>query len=114
MITGIQTIFERILKMVKHIVMFRFMENAEGRTKAENVEIAKNMLVKLQGVVPTLVSSKISVNNGTNPTNYDLVLEADYNSYEDLAEYIVHPAHKAVGEFMKKVRLDRACVDYEY
>jgi hypothetical protein len=90
------------------------MEKAEGRTKAENLEIAKNMLIKLQGVVPTLISSTVNINTGTNPTNYDLVLEADYNSYEDLQKYIVHPAHKAVGEFMKKVRLDRACVDYEY
>lgn len=100
--------------MVKHIVMFRFLEQAEGRSKSENVQIAKNMLEKLQGVVPTLKASKVSVNSGSNPTNYDLVLEADYDSYADLAEYIVHPAHKAVGEFMKKVRLDRACVDYEY
>lgn len=90
------------------------MEKAEGRTKAENLEIAKNMLIKLQGVVPTLISSTVNINTGTNTTNYDLVLEADYNSYEDLQKYIVHPAHKAVGEFMKKVRLDRACVDYEY
>ena len=30
--------------MVKHIVMFKFFENAEGRTKKENVEIAANML----------------------------------------------------------------------
>ena len=100
--------------MVKHIVMFRFMEQADGRSKAENIQIAKNMLEKLQGVVPTLKSSEVQVNDGSNPTNYDLILIADYDNYSDLAEYIVHPAHKAVGEFMKKVRLDRACVDYEY
>lgn len=103
-----------LIKMVKHIVMFRFAENAEGRTKAENLEIAKQMLEKLQGVVPTLKASNVNINGGSNPSNYDLVLEADYDSYEALSEYIVHPAHKAVGEFMKKVRIDRACVDYEY
>ena len=47
-------------------------------------------------------------------TNYDLVLIADYNSWEDLHDYIVHPLHKAVGEFMKDVRESRSCVDYEY
>lgn len=100
--------------MIKHIVMFRFMEEAEKRTKAENLTIAKDMLDKLVGVVPTLLSSSVNINTGTNPTNFDLVLESDFETYDALSEYIVHPAHKAVGEFMKKVRIDRACVDYEY
>ena len=30
--------------MIRHIVMFKFLENAEGRTKKENLEIAANML----------------------------------------------------------------------
>lgn len=100
--------------MVKHIVMFRFMEQADGRSKADNLQIAKSMLEKLQGVVPTLKSSHVYLNDGTNKTNYDLVLISEYDSYEALDEYIVHPAHKAVGEFIKKVRLDRACVDYQF
>ena len=99
--------------MVKHIVMFKFMEEAEGRTKAENVNIAKDMLEALQGTVPTLKSSEVKINTGS-ADNHDLILIADYDSYEDLQAYIIHPAHKAVGEFMKKVRLSRACVDYEY
>ncbi len=101
--------------MVKHIVMFKFLPEAMGRTKKENVEIAKNMLENLQGKIPTLVSSSVQTNSeAANPDNYDLVLISDYNSWEDLNEYIVHPLHKAVGEFMKDVRESRACVDYEY
>ena len=99
--------------MVRHIVMFRFAENADGKPKKENLIIAKDMLDKLLGVVPTLKASKVSINTGAAPTNFDLVLESDFDSLESLDEYIVHPAHKAVGEFIKKVRIDRACVDYE-
>lgn len=101
--------------MVKHIVMFKFLESAEGRTKKENVEIAANMLLDLQGRIPTLVSSEVKINSEcADNTNYDLVLVAEYNNWEDLNEYIVHPLHKAVGQFMKGVRESRACVDYEY
>lgn len=101
--------------MVKHIVMFKFLPEAMGRTKKENLEIAKNMLEDLQGKVPTLLSSVVEINSeNANPDNYDLVLVADCNSWEDLNAYIVHPLHKAVGEFMKDVRESRACVDYEY
>ncbi len=100
--------------MIKHIVMFRFMENAEGKTKAENVLTAKSMLEKLNGVVPSLKSSEIHLDVGSKSTNYDLVLISEFDDEDGLEQYIVHPAHKAVGEFMKKVRLDRACVDYTF
>ena len=100
--------------MIKHVVMFRFAENAEGNTKTENLSIAKNMLEKLVGVVPTLISAEVSIDKCVSPTNYDLILETTFKTMEGLNDYIVHPAHKAVGEFIKKVYLDRACVDYEF
>lgn len=101
--------------MVKHIVMFKFLESAEGRTKQENAEIAANMLRGLQGKIDTLVSSEVKTNSEqADGSNYDLVLIAEYNDWDGLNEYIVHPLHKAVGDFMKNVRESRACVDYEY
>jgi len=101
--------------IIRHIVMFRFHEEADGRTKAENLAIAKKMLEDLQGVVPTLISSQVSLaHEEQNPANYDLVLVAEYESMEALEAYRVHPAHQEVGRFMAKVRDLRACIDFEY
>ena len=101
--------------MVKHIVMFKFLEEAEGRTRKENATIAMNMLNELQGKIPELVASTARLNEDcADKTNYDLVLVSDFNSWEDLQNYIVHPQHKAVGEFLRGVRESRSCVDYEY
>ena len=95
--------------------MFKFLEEAEGRSKKENVLIAADMLINLQGKIPTLISSEVRIDDTDGATgNYDLVLVADYNDWQGLNDYIVHPLHKAVGEFMKGVRESRACVDYEY
>ena len=49
--------------MIRHIVMFQFKDEAEGRTKIENVLIAKEMLENLQGVVPTLKISYVKTNH---------------------------------------------------
>ena len=101
--------------MLKHIVMFKFLESAQGRSKRENAEIAANMLRDLQGKVPTLINSWVNLNDtSADPTNYDLVLITEFNDWQGLKDYIVHPLHKAVGEFMKDVRESRACVDYEF
>lgn len=100
--------------MIRHIVMFKFKDEADGRTKAENLAIAKQKLEALQGVVPTLISSQVSLGaEGSNPTNYDIVLVAEYADMDALNAYVVHPEHKKVGEFMAKVRESRACVDFE-
>lgn len=100
--------------MIRHIVMFKFKEEAEGRTKAENIAITKAMLEALPAKIDLIRASSVTVNSpDADQSNYDLCLISDFDSFEDLAAYIVHPDHKAVGAFMRPVRLDRACVDFE-
>lgn len=100
--------------MIRHVVMFKFKEEAEGRPKAENVRLTADMLNALQGVVPTLKASSVYTGSPlADGSNFDLLLVSDFDSFEDLNAYIVHPRHKAVGEFMKPLRESRACVDYE-
>ncbi|MGM9646896.1 MAG: Dabb family protein [Eubacteriales bacterium] len=100
--------------MIRHVVMFKFKEEAEGRTKAENLAITKQMLEALPAKINRIRASAVHLNSpDADQTNYDLCLICDFDTWEDLAAYIVHPDHKAVGVFMRPVRLDRACVDYE-
>lgn len=100
--------------MIRHIVMFQFKEEAEGRTKAENITITKEMLDALPGKIPQIISSETHTNDkNADNTNYDLLLISDFASFEDLNTYIVHPDHKEVGAFMRPVRLSRSCIDYE-
>lgn len=100
--------------MIRHIVMFKFLDKAEGRSKQENLDITRDMLEKLQGVVPTLRASEVHYNHkDAAESNYDLILISDFDDLEGLNEYIVHPDHKAVGQFMKNVRESRTCVDFE-
>ncbi len=100
--------------MIRHIVMFKFKEEAEGKTKTENVLATKAMLDALPAKIPQILASEVRVGcEGANPENCDLVLISDFESLESLAEYIVHPDHKAVGAFMRPLRESRACVDFE-
>lgn len=100
--------------MIRHIVMFQFKEEAEGRSKQENVQITKDMLDALPGKIPWIRSSQTAINASyADSTNYDLLLISDFDSFEDLQNYIVHPDHKAVGAFMRPVRINRTCIDIE-
>lgn len=48
--------------MLKHIVMWRLADSAEGRTKAENARWMKEHLEALVGVVPQLLSAEVGIN----------------------------------------------------
>ena len=100
--------------MIRHIVMFQFKDEAEGRSKQENIQITKNMLDALPEKISWIRSSQTAINSSNaDPNNHDLLLISDFDSFEDLQKYIVHPDHKAVGAFMRPVRLNRTCIDIE-
>ncbi len=100
--------------MIRHVVMFKFKDEAEGRSKEENLALTKAMLEKLPAVIPQIRFQQVALNStAADQTNYDLCLICDFDSFDDLHTYIVHPDHKAVGAFMRPLRTDRACVDFE-
>ena len=100
--------------MIRHVVMFKFKEEAEGRSKTENLALTKAMLDILPEKIPFIRSSSVMLNSPeADQSNYDLCLVSDFDSFEDLTAYIVHPDHQAVGTFMRPLRLERACVDFE-
>lgn len=100
--------------MIRHVVMFKFLPEADGHTAKENAERTAAMLNNLQGKIPTLKASQVYLGaDGADSTNCDLILISDFDSLEALQEYIVHPLHKEVGVFMRPLRESRSCVDFE-
>lgn len=100
--------------MIRHIVMFKFLPEADGRSKAENVKMTKDMLDALPQKIALIRSSQTFIGAAAAADgNCDLLLISDFDSLADLNEYIVHPDHKAVGAFMRPLRESRSCIDIE-
>jgi hypothetical protein len=96
--------------MVKHIVMWKLLDFAEGNTKEENIKIIREKLEGLKSIIPEI--SFLEVGTNFNPSGYDAVLNSEFNSPEELETYQNHPSHKEVSAFIAKVRIDRVVVDY--
>jgi len=100
--------------MIKHIVMWKLEDFADGRTKNENAKIIKEKLEALVGVIPEIVELEVGIDIlGTNQS-YDVVLVSEFKNLQELDTYAKHPEHVKVGEFVGKVRKDRVAVDYEF
>ncbi len=100
--------------MIKHIVLFKLADNAEGKNKQENATIIKKQLEDLKNVIPEIKNIKVDINHeNADQDNYDIILDTEFDSFDDLAIYANHPDHLKVGEYVKKVRISRAAIDYE-
>ena len=100
--------------MLKHVVMWKLKESAEGRNKAENALIVKEMLDLLPYKIKEVKNLEVGINILNTPPSYDLILIVDFSNLLDLQTYQAHPEHVKVADHILKVRETRAVVDYEY
>ncbi len=98
--------------MLKHIVMWKFKEDALGRTKMKNIEDAKRMIGNLKGEIESIIDLELGLNCEGLTGNYDLVLYSTFKDEEGLEYYQKHYKHLPIIDYMKDVTCDRACVDY--
>lgn len=100
--------------MIKHIVMFKLKE-ADGRSEYENALEAKKRFDNVIANVKELKKGEVVINSKDAPeSNYTISLLCDFDTIADLNAYQIHPAHLEFGKFISTVRIDRACIDYEY
>lgn len=94
--------------------MFQLADQAEGLSRAENALLIKERLEALKDVIPGIRRMEVWINHAeASPDNYDMLLDSEFDSLEDLKTYAVHPEHLKVGEFIARVRVGRAAIDYE-
>jgi hypothetical protein len=98
--------------MIKHIVLFRFKDFAEGANKSENIKSLKSRLEVLEDIIDEIKFFEVGINFDNSDAAYDLALCSEFESKEDLYSYQKHPEHVKVVDFVKKVCENRVIVDY--
>ena len=98
--------------MIEHVVMWKFTDG-EGRTKEENCVYVRERLLALPAIIPEIKMMQIGRDVSGTDMSYDMMLVTRFDSLEALHTYKVHPAHVAVSEYVKKVRIARVVLDAE-
>jgi len=99
--------------MIRHIVMFKFKDSANGRSKEENLQEAKARMLALGEEIPEFTRFTVSFWAGWQaPGNYDYILVSEFDSLEQLTAYQKHPAHVEAAGYVKSVTCNRTCFDY--
>lgn len=100
--------------MVKHVVMWKLKNEAEGNSMETNRALAKEKLESLPPLISQIDTLEVGVNFNTSDAAFDLVLVTTHASNEALKGYVAHEAHQQVAAFIGKIVSERKVVDFEY
>jgi hypothetical protein len=98
--------------MVKHIVMFKLKDTL---SKEEKLVVMNDFKAAIEALPAQIdVIRKVFVGFNINEAEqWDICLESEFDSLEDVKLYAAHPDHVAAAGILKDAKQDRACVDYE-
>ena len=99
--------------MIRHVVMWKFKESAEGKSKAENMEWVREHLYALCPIIPEIKRMEIGVDITGSDMSMDLMLLTEFESVETMKTYAVHPEHLKVSGYVRKVIETRVVLDCE-
>jgi quinol monooxygenase YgiN len=99
--------------MIKHIVMWKLKDFAEGADRAANAIEMKRRLDACAKLSPGTLKFEVMLAQPGLEATYDIVLYSEFESKAALEEYADHPTHQAVKPFIGAVRSERQCMDYE-
>ncbi len=98
--------------MIKHIVMWKLKDEANGRTREENAHKIKSDLEALVPRIQAIGKLEVGINIVPSDAAFDVALYSEFASLEDLQAYMNHPEHQAIVGFVRSVISSRHVVDY--
>lgn len=98
--------------MVKHIVLFKLKETLSKEEKWDVMNRFKAAIEALPTKIELIRKVFVGLNMNEAET-WDICLESEFDTLNDVKFYAAHPDHVKAASILKDVKQDRACVDYE-
>ena len=99
--------------MIRHVVMWKFQNEAEGKSKAENMEWVREHLYALLPIIPEIKRMEIGMDISGTEMSMDLMLLTEFDSVDTMKHYATHPEHLKVSAYVRKVIETRVVLDCE-
>ena len=99
--------------MVIHIIMLKLHEFADGADKQTNAARVRELLMNMRGRIDGLTRLDVGLNVPPDPQAWDVSLYTEFVDWPSLEAYRTHPLHLVAVDYIRKVRSERAVVDYE-
>lgn len=103
--------------MIRHVVMWKLKDEAEGATKEKNAEKMKLILEGLKTNIDEIKNVEVGINiteeDDEAGSPNDVVLISDFETELDYTMYTRNAHHKKAVKFINSVIEERHFVDYK-
>jgi len=98
--------------MIRHIVLFNLKDYPSAEEKRKAAESVQAELLSLKDKIALIRAFEVGINEGENPSAYDVSMISSFASWDDLKIYQAHPAHQSFIAFNKNFSVKKVIVDY--
>jgi hypothetical protein len=99
-------------KRLHHIVMWTLKEEAQGQSKAQNMQKAREVIMSCSSLVPGIEHFEVDLKTDGLDCTCDVILNSVFKDEAALSAYQNHPDHMAIKPFMKAIVAQRQCMDF--
>jgi hypothetical protein len=99
--------------MVKHIVIWKLKEEAEGADKHENAAKLKYLLETLRERIPSVCKLEVGIDFSGTAASGDIVFYAEFADHAAFEAFKIHPEYQTVTDVLRSVITEGRFVDYE-
>ena len=102
--------------MIRHVVMWKLKDKAEGASKDKNAEKMKLILEGLKTNIDEIKNVEVGININNKDDDeeaWDVVLFSDFEKELDYTMYTRSDHHKKAMKFINSVIKERRFVDYK-
>ena len=99
--------------MIRHIVLFKLKEFS---SEVERNDVLEKVLINFRsliGEIPQIRQYKVERDISCRQDSFDVIIDSNFDSIEDLRAYQDHPAHKSAVAQNKQWCYHKALVDYK-
>ncbi len=107
------SLLEERVKLIKHIVMWKFKDSYQNMNKQEIIARVRSELEGLKESIAEIRAMEVGENFNNLEVAFDVSLYSEFESKESLRAYQEHPEHIKVAQFIRDVRTATVVVDYE-
>lgn len=98
--------------MIRHIVMWKLKDSSPEHAQSVLQEFGQRLEL-LQSHVPALLGYEIGL-NVLPDAQFDLAIDSWFNNQEGLEEYLIHPVHLGIRDYLTEQAADKTVFDFHY
>ena len=99
--------------MIRHIVLFKLKDFSSEVERNDALEKVLINFLSLKGEIPQIRYFNVERNITDRPGAFDVIIDSNFDSLEDLRSYQDHPAHQYAVSQNKQWCSHKAFVDYK-